>query len=340
MMRILFYSGEDPLSLEIRTALDGGDHVFAELDGEVGEDTDVLVLPPMEEEMVLSIWERLDPSISLLAATDRPFTLAQYTGSGNLFLIPEHHTSLELRTALESIRHHRDIEKSLEKHVLGHSNDTKRLRSQIAFSALSPLPAHLYGETGTGKTYSARLIHSFSGNRKKMAYVNCSNLNSSIIDSDLFGHTKGAYTSSCSDRKGLLGQADDNTLFLDEVGDLSLETQGKLLDTIENGTYRRMGSDTEDKASFRLITAAQKSLEELLEEKKLRKDFYFRIKNVSIHMAPLREHKEDIPDFIKDFELKHNIPESRIQDYTPLLEQNWDGNVRELIHFMERVYRI
>ena len=244
-----------------------------------------------------------------------------------------------LKSTFEKIRLHKVLEKRLQKHIIGHSRDIKRLRAQIALSSQSKLPVHLYGETGTGKSMSSKLIHTLSGNKKECVYINCSNLNSSIIDSDLFGHKKGAYTSAGESRKGLLGKANGTTLFLDEVGDLPLDTQGKLLDTIETGSYRPVGSDIEENTSFRLITAAQKSLEVLLEEKRIRRDFYYRIKNISINTSPLREHPEDIPDIIKAYEEKRNISEGRLNDdYNKLMGYKWDGNVRELYHFLDRIY--
>ena len=339
-MKVVVYGEESQFSSSIVNVLNNGDEmVLGDKDKHMPDGTDVLALSQRHASNIKEIWKRLDPSISILAAFESPIELVEYMGSGNVFHIPYPNSSVMLKSAFEKIRMQKVLEKRLQKHIIGHSRDIKRLRAQIALSSQSKLPVHLYGETGTGKSMSSKLIHTLSGNKKEYVYINCSNLNSSIIDSDLFGPKKGAYTSAGESRKGLLGKADGTTLFLDEVGDLPLDTQGKLLDTIETGSYRPVGSDVEENTSFRLITAAQKSLEELLEEKKIRRDFYYRIKNISINTSPLRNHPEDIPDIIKAYEEKKNISEGRIKnDYTKLMGYKWNGNVRELYHFLDRIY--
>lgn len=339
-MKIVIYGEEGLLSSSIVNALKDGDEiVLGDKKKKMPEGIDVLALSERHSSYIEEIWKGLDPSISILAAFESPVGIAEFMGSGNVFHIPFQHSHSLLRSTMDKIRTQKILEKRLQNHIIGHSRDMKRLRAQIAHSSQTDLPVHLFGETGTGKSMSSKLIHDLSGNRKDYVYVNCSNLNSSIIDSDLFGHIKGAYTSAGETRKGLLGKANGTTLFLDEVGDLPLDTQGKLLDTIETGFYRQMGSDVEEKTSFRLITAAQKSLEELLEEKKIRSDFYYRIKNYSIKTVPLRQHPEDIPDIIKAYEEKRNISEGRIKkDYNKLMGYRWSGNVRELYHFLDRIY--
>ena len=339
-MTIIVYGEESKFSSSIINVLRNGDViVLGDINKEMPEDTDVLAISERYSSHIKEIWRRLDPSVSILAAFNSHIELAEYLGSGNIFPVPYPHSSILLKKTFDQIRTHKILEKRLQKQIIGHSKDIKRLRAQIALSSQSNLPVHIYGETGTGKSMSSRLIHSLGGNNKDCVYINCSNLKSSIIDSDLFGHKKGAYTSALETREGLLGKADGTTLFLDEVGDLPLDTQGKLLDTIESGSYRPVGADTEERTSFRLITAAQKSLEELLDEKKIRRDFYYRIKNISIKTSPLREHPEDIPDIVKAYEERKNITESRIKNGChKLMEYMWNGNVRELHHFLDRIY--
>lgn len=339
-MKVVLYGEGSHFSSSIVNLLRNGDEIVLGDEKRCMPDgTDLLVLSERHAKRIKEIWKILDPSISILAAFNSPIELMEYIGSGNVFHVPNPHSSILLRSTLEIIRKQKNLENTLKKHIIGHSRDAKRLRAQIALSSQSNLPVHIYGETGTGKTLSSKLIHTLSGNRRNFVYINCSNLNSSIIDSDLFGHKKGAYTSAGEKRLGLLGQADGSTLFLDEVGDLPLDTQGKLLNTIENGTYRPVGSDSEERTSFRLITAAQKSLEELLEENKIRMDFYYRIKNTSINTLPLRNHPEDIPDIVKAYEEKHNIKEGRIlDDCSKLMSYKWNGNVRELYHFLDRIH--
>mgnify|MGYP004629435705 FL=1 len=247
-------------------------------------------------------------------------------------------TMLKLRNIIEDGKAFSRANSFLLQFIAGSSRKTQELRNSIIYFAKNFLPLHLNGETGTGKTLAAKLINSLQNNKKELVYINCANLNSAIADSDLFGHTKGAFTNAVSPRKGLINQANESTLFLDEIENLPLDKQGKLLDTIENGFYRNIGDDSTQKSTFRLITAAQSSLEELVDRKKLRKDFYYRISNLSITISPLRDHKEDIPEIVLHYENKNKIEKGRIADCTPLMQSDWKGNIRELIHYLDRVF--
>lgn len=243
-----------------------------------------------------------------------------------------------IRALLEEERTLRKLSNQLKNHIVGHSNNIHKLRSSIILASMNKFPVHISGETGTGKTLAAKMVHKMTGNTKDIVYINCANLKTSISDSDLFGHVKGAYTNASQSRDGLLEKANGTSLLLDEIGDLPEDIQGKLLDTIENGTFRSIGSDTEKKSVFRLLTVGQQSLESLLEQKKLRRDFYYRISGMQIHIDPLRKHLEDIPDLVANYETKNAIKEIRIYDYSSLLSYPWEGNVRELEHYLDRVY--
>ena len=339
-MKIVMYGGDILFSSSVMHLLSSSDEiVIVKNNSSFPSDTDIIAISEKRLGEFSEIKEKIDPSISIMAFQPNPMPYCDCSAPSNFFRVPYPHNLREVRDILEAIREQREKEKKLSLLVAGKSRMAKALRSEIASASSSNLSIHVFGETGTGKTMSSRLIHELSSRRKrKMVYINCSNLNSSIIDSDLFGHKKGSYTSSCTERTGLVGASDQSTLVLDEVGDLPLDTQGKLLDTIENGTYRQVGSDEIHSSSFRLITAGQKSLEELLAEKKLREDFYYRIKNLSMHLLPLREHPEDIPHIVKFYEEKHNITNSLITDFSPLMEYKWKGNIRELMKFMERIY--
>lgn len=249
-------------------------------------------------------------------------------------------TSLALKCDIEKMIDSINKYRLLETHIVGKSRDIKRLRSNIVLASTMSSPVNIYGESGTGKTLAAKLIHKLSRKEKEMVYINCANLSSSVADSDLFGHSKGAFTSASSKRNGLLSMADNSTLFLDEIGNLPLDKQAKLLDTIENGRYRSIGDDSEQSSSFRLITAGQEPLEKLLEKKKLREDFYYRISSFSFSIAPLREHKEDIPELVRHYESRKKITKNLITDYDAFFLSDWLGNIRELIHFLDRIYLV
>lgn len=247
------------------------------------------------------------------------------------------YTEVHFRKILSDATRTRELIDQTSLYAVGHSPAIAKLRSDLIRASLSICPVHISGETGTGKTMSARLIHTLSKVKKPLVYVNCSNLQSSLSDSDLFGHIKGAYTNASSPREGLLGEANGTTLFLDEIGDLPTDVQGKLLDVLENGTYRSMGSNQEKKTRFRLITAGKERLEELVEEKRLRQDFYYRISSLEIEVPPLRKHSEDIPDLVRHYLEEKGIEDFFRGDYATLMQGEWKGNVRELLHYLDKL---
>jgi transcriptional regulator with GAF, ATPase, and Fis domain len=190
----------------------------------------------------------------------------------------------------------------------------------------------LLGETGTGKELIARAIHEHS-QRQKQSFVtlNCAAIPSSLFESELFGHERGAFTGANRQRAGRLELADRGTLFLDEVGDMPLEVQPKLLRTLQEHTYERLGSARTRSVDVRLVAATNCDLEQMIEEKQFR-----------IHIPPLRERREDIPLLVQYFTQKYarqmnkqidTIPESTIQK---LQRWSWPGNVRELENLIER----
>lgn len=250
-------------------------------------------------------------------------------------------SSLDIKFAIERAKKAISNYKEVEKEFVGISDDTSTLRSNIVLATFCHSTVNISGETGTGKTIAAKIIHKLSNSKKKkMVYINCANLSSQIIDSELFGHTKGAYTGADTQREGLIEEANDSTLFLDEIGNLSLDLQAKLLDTIEYGRFRRIGENCEKFSKFRLITAAQETLESLLEQKRLREDFYYRISSFSFEIQPLRNHKEDIPYIVKFYKDKNKTAKRNIDNFEPLMKKEWKGNVRELFHYLDRVFMI
>lgn len=226
--------------------------------------------------------------------------------------------------------------------VIGNSplmhNVVQRLR-QIAPTTATVL---ITGESGTGKELVARAIHLNSPRAgKPFVALNCAALNENIIDSELFGHVRGAYTDAHRDRKGLFEHANGGTLFLDEVGDLPMSTQVRLLRVLENGEITRVGTNDPIKVNVRLISATNRDIPELIAESKFRQDLYHRLKVVSVKLPPLRQRREDIPlltdYFLKQFAKEHG---KTINGITPaarraLMAHDWPGNVRELRNTLE-----
>ncbi len=200
----------------------------------------------------------------------------------------------------------------------------------------------LRGESGTGKSLMARCIH-YSSNRKRGPFVivNCASLPANLIESELFGHEKGAFTGAFNQRIGRFETADGGTLFLDEVGELPMETQAKLLRVIQDGTFERVGSSKTLTVNVRLICATNADLESLVREKQFREDLYYRLMVVPVQIPPLRNRKEDILPlcsfFLKKFTSKHGKRLSITREVMEFLEAyHWPGNVRELENTIER----
>ena len=197
--------------------------------------------------------------------------------------------------------------------ALNHAID---IAVQVAPTDLSVL---ITGESGVGKEKFPQIIHQYSP-RKHNAYiaVNCGAIPEGTIDSELFGHEKGAFTSATSDRKGYFEVADGGTIFLDEVGELPLSTQVRLLRVLEAGEFMRVGSSKVQKTNVRVVAATNLNMQEAIREGRFREDLFYRLNAVPIHIPPLRERKEDIPllfrKFAADFAEKYNMPVVKLTD--------------------------
>lgn len=192
------------------------------------------------------------------------------------------------------------------------------------------------GETGTGKTHLARKIHEESGRSGRFVHLNLSSFSQNLIESELFGHKKGAFTGAISDKCGAIEEAHYGTLFLDEIDSLSLELQTKLLLFLDNGVYRKVGGDGERKSEVRIIFASGSNLKKLVDDHLMRKDFYYRIiSGLKINLIPLREDPEKIKKICQQFALDQNlyISETLIDFYS---KQFWPGNIRQLIGHLNK----
>jgi DNA-binding NtrC family response regulator len=206
----------------------------------------------------------------------------------------------------------------------------------------SESPMLICGETGTGKELVAHAIQKNS-RRKNNPFIilNCTAINKNLLESELFGHIKGAFTDATADKKGIFELADGGTLFLDEIAEMSLATQVKLLRVLEEGTFRPVGSSEEKKVSVMIITATNKNLKELIDKGRFREDLYYRINVININLPPLRERKEDIPLLVEHFIKKSNGKNGSKRRFSEkilsqLMEYSYPGNVRELKNIIER----
>ena len=227
--------------------------------------------------------------------------------------------------------------------IVGQSSGLRNVLQLVEIVAATDASVLLLGETGTGKELIARAIHERSRRRKQpFVPLNCAAIPSSLFESELFGHERGAFTGANIQRAGRLELADHGTLFLDEVGDMPLELQPKLLRTLQEHTYERLGSARTKSVDVRLVAATNSDLEQQVEEKQFRSDLYYRLNVFPIRIPPLRERRDDIPVLVQHFTEKFarrlgkqidTIPESTIQK---LQRWSWPGNVRELENLIER----
>ncbi len=201
----------------------------------------------------------------------------------------------------------------------------------------------LTGESGTGKELLARAIHNLSPRRDKpFLAVNCAALPDNLLESELFGHEKGAFTGAVSKRRGKFELAHQGTLFLDEIGDMSFEAQAKILRIIEEGRFEPIGSEKTIEVDNRIVAATNRNLVKEVEERRFRQDLYYRLNEFAVSLPPLREKKEDIPllinHFIKEFNKELNKKVEGVSDVALnyLEKHNWPGNVRELRSVIKR----
>ncbi|MBP1749319.1 MAG: sigma-54 dependent transcriptional regulator/response regulator [Deltaproteobacteria bacterium] len=225
-------------------------------------------------------------------------------------------------------------------HFIGESKAMKKVKELISIVAPSSTPVLIQGETGTGKEVAARAIHDLSPRAANpFVAINSSALQETILESELFGYKKGAFTGAQSDKLGLLDIANNGTLFVDEIGDMGLTIQAKLLRVLETGTFMKLGDTKETRVDVRFIFATNKDLKEEIEEKRFRNDLFFRINTFVITLPPLRDKKEDIAPLVDYFLDKFRGGTRKHlsrRAFETFMAYDWPGNVRELVNMIER----
>ena len=250
-------------------------------------------------------------------------------------------------TQLESLV--ADVSKQVKRplgaeHIVGESESLETIFGQIAPAAASEVTVLLYGETGTGKEMFARLIHANSPRReRKFRVQDCSSLPEQLLESELFGHKKGAFTGAQSDRPGLFVEAEGGTVFLDEIGDMPMAAQARLLRLLQEMEVKPVGADVPRKVDVRIIAATHRDLEALVEQGRFRRDLYYRLGQVHISLPPLRERHGDIPRLAEHFRTQYakryeKTPGAWTQQALDVLAAYpFPGNVRQLKNEVERI---
>ena len=227
--------------------------------------------------------------------------------------------------------------------IVGKSAALRKVLDQVAIVAPTGSTVLLHGETGTGKELVARAIHNLSPRRQRtFVRLNCAAIPSGLVESELFGHEKGAFTGALMQKRGRFELADYGTLFLDEIGDISLELQPKLLRALQEREFERLGSTKTIHVDVRLIAATHRDLHSMIRNNQFREDLFYRLNVCPIEIPPLRDRREDIPLLVHYFVLRHSRQMQKRVKSVPkqameaLVNADWPGNIRQLENFIER----
>ena len=252
--------------------------------------------------------------------------------------------TVQLRRENYSLRRRIEVERSQRGALIGNSDAMQKVRAMIDKVSETDATVLVRGESGTGKELVARELHERNSARRNESFVavNCAALPSELIESELFGHEKGAFTGAAARREGKFEQAHGGTLFLDEIGDMSANVQAKLLRALEERRIERLGANESIPVDVRIVSATHRPLEQEITNGNFRADLFYRLRVVTVDIAPLRERREDIPllseTFLRMAAERYELPQRALSQATlrRLVEYNWPGNVRELKNTIDR----
>ena len=315
-------------------------------------------MPGMDGIELLNYIKKKDPTISVIMISghaDTPMVVQAVQGGADDFLVKPFDVEM-VEICIQKVLEKKDLRQrvrrletelarqSLWENFIGESPQFLRVRELIEQVGVTDLNVLIRGESGTGKDIVARLIHQMSDrSRGPFVKVNCAALPPDLLESELFGHERGAFTGAYKSKPGRFELADNGTIFLDEIGEMSAGIQAKLLQVIENKEFFRVGGTQNVRVNVRLICATNIDIEQHIQNKEFRLDLFYRINDISIHMPALRDRKNDVMLLAQHFQ--HTFEEKFGKPYTPLTPENerallsyhWPGNVRELESLMKRV---
>jgi DNA-binding NtrC family response regulator len=339
------------------TARDGMEGLEKAMEWSPGIVVTDLKMPRMDGLELLSRLSdmRMNLAVVVLTAQGSIERAVQAMKMGAYDFIQKPIDSTRLRTILANASRQRDVERELEVtrrklrdngllgSLVGHSKKMHEMFAMIERIAPSTVSVLITGESGTGKELVARTLHELSPRKgKPFVPVNCAAIPETLIESEIFGHEKGAFTGALERRAGCFELAEEGTILLDEIGEMPVGTQAKLLRVLEDRKLRRLGSKVEQPMDVRVLAATNKDPQEAVASGHLRGDLYYRLNVFNLHMPPLRDHKEDIPAIIEamltDMNAKHGRQVKGIEAdmLQRLMAYDWPGNVRELRNTVER----
>jgi len=345
-----------PLGYEVRLAADASEAIETLKSGEVDLMLTDLRMPGMDGLELIKVAQKVSPETQIIMLTAygtvETAVEAMKQGAYDYLTKPVNLDELESRVdhALADTRLRAEnvmLKERLRKNygfenILGNSAAMKRVFETIRQVAPTKATVHIVGESGTGKELIANALHNVSPRKDKpFIAVHCAALSKSLLESELFGHERGAFTGAVASKPGRFERADGGTLFLDEVSQIDLDVQVKLLRFLEEWEFERVGGIKTIKVDVRLITATNAALGELVEAGRFREDLYYRLNVVTIKVPPLRERKEDIPLLVKTFiaelsvENKKSVSSISPEALDALVRYDWPGNVRELRNVIE-----
>ena len=254
----------------------------------------------------------------------------------------------DLNKAIKLVNIISNIEDGAFKDIIGNSIELEKVKKVVSTVARSNSTVILRGSSGTGKELFAKAIHALSDRKnEKFVTINCAALPEGLLESELFGYEKGSFTGAMQNGKeGLFKEANFGTIFLDEVGELPMSLQAKLLRVLQEGTIRKIGSTKEEKIDVRIIAATNRNLEEMIIKEKFREDLYYRINVIPIYIPTLKEMLEDIPILVNFFidklnkKLNKTVKKAELEFINKLMEYEWPGNIRELENVIERAMNL
>lgn len=295
---------------------------------------------PESEVIVITAYASVETAVSALKEGAYDYIIKPLTPEKFLSLMKNIHQYYEVKGENRQLKER--LERFENKSVIGNSPPMRKLMETVKNVASHQYTVLIQGESGTGKEVIAKALHQFSPRRDQpFIAINCASIPESMIESELFGHEKGAFTGAVNRHIGYFERADQGTIFIDDIDDFPLHLQVKLLRVLQERQFERVGGSETISVDVRVVCATKINLEEQVQKGEFREDLFYRLHIIPIYLPPLRERKDDIPELVNHFFNKHNaehiLNQLNKQFYDQLMQYDWPGNVRQLENIVERI---